>query len=56
MATVLESSPSVIDGLTPRLQPVQRNIAVDVYRGFVMLLMMAEVLRFARAWARVLGG
>jgi len=27
---------------------VQRNVAVDVYRGFVMLLMMAEVLQFAR--------
>lgn len=26
----------------------QRNIAVDAYRGFVMLLMMGEVLRFAR--------
>jgi predicted acyltransferase len=51
MATVLESSPSMIDGLTPRLQPVQRNIAVDVYRGFVMLLMMAEVLQFARVSA-----
>ena len=27
----------------------QRNIAVDAYRGFVMLLMMGEVLRFASA-------
>jgi heparan-alpha-glucosaminide N-acetyltransferase len=26
----------------------ERNIAVDAYRGFVMLLMMAEVLRLAR--------
>ena len=25
-----------------------RNIAVDAYRGFVMLLMMGEVLSFAR--------
>jgi len=41
----------VIDGLAPRSQPVQRNIAVDVYRGFVMLLMMAEVLRFAHVSA-----
>ena len=30
---------------TPR---VARNAAVDAYRGFVMLLMMAEVLRLAR--------
>jgi heparan-alpha-glucosaminide N-acetyltransferase len=29
-------------------QKLQRNIAVDAYRGFVMLLMMAEVLRFSR--------
>lgn len=27
--------------------PVARNIAVDAYRGFVMLLMMGEVLRLA---------
>jgi len=29
----------------------QRNIAVDAYRGFVMLLMMGEVLHFAHASA-----
>ena len=29
-------------------QPVTRNIAVDAYRGWVMLLMMAEVLELAR--------
>ena len=29
----------------------QRNVAVDAYRGFVMLLMMAEVLNFPRAAA-----
>jgi predicted acyltransferase len=28
--------------------PVQRNTAVDAYRGFVMLLMMAEVLQLSR--------
>ena len=28
-------------------QPVARNVAVDAYRGFVMVLMMAEVLEFA---------
>jgi predicted acyltransferase len=28
-------------------QQPQRNVAVDAYRGLVMLLMMAEVLRFA---------
>jgi heparan-alpha-glucosaminide N-acetyltransferase len=30
------------------LPAVQRNIAVDAYRGLVMLLMMGEVLEFAR--------
>jgi heparan-alpha-glucosaminide N-acetyltransferase len=29
-------------------QPATRNVAVDAYRGFVMFLMMAEVLRLAR--------
>lgn len=29
-------------------QPVARNIAVDAYRGWVMLLMMAEVLELAQ--------
>ena len=33
---------------TPARAPVVRNIAVDAYRGFVMFLMMAEVLRLAR--------
>ena len=28
-------------------EPLQRNLAVDAYRGLVMLLMMGEVLRFA---------
>jgi heparan-alpha-glucosaminide N-acetyltransferase len=32
-------------------QPVQRNIAVDAYRGFVMFLMMAEVLELAKVSA-----
>ena len=27
---------------------VRRNVAIDAYRGFVMLLMMAEVLRFSQ--------
>src|SRR5215831_6420537 len=31
-----------------RVQPVARNIAMDAYRGFVMFLMMAEVLQLAR--------
>jgi predicted acyltransferase len=33
----------------------QRNLSLDVYRGFVMLLMMAEVLRLSRAAAAMPG-
>src|SRR5436305_13748204 len=33
---------------TPK--PVARNLAVDTYRGFVMLLMMAEVVQLARVF------
>src|SRR6202047_4657409 len=29
-------------------QPTTRNIAIDTYRGFVMFLMMAEVLQLSR--------
>jgi heparan-alpha-glucosaminide N-acetyltransferase len=32
----------------PRIVAPTRNIAVDAYRGFVMLLMMGEVLSFSR--------
>ncbi len=32
---------------TPVPQPVPRNVAVDTYRGFVMFLMMAEVMRLS---------
>jgi predicted acyltransferase len=32
----------------PTRQAVVRNVAVDAYRGLVMLLMMAEVLQFSR--------
>ncbi len=47
MSTVLEPSPVIQETLRgPR--PVARNVAVDAYRGFVMLLMMAEVLRLSR--------
>ena len=36
------------DSTQPAKTLPQRNIAVDAYRGLVMLLMMAEVLRFAK--------
>ena len=47
MPSVVESSPLVPESIRSR-QPVARNVAVDAYRGFVMLLMMAEVLQFSR--------
>jgi heparan-alpha-glucosaminide N-acetyltransferase len=51
VATIQEPLPVVIRGVVPSKQPAPRNVAVDVYRGFVMLLMMAEVLQFARVSA-----
>ncbi len=51
--TVTREAPSneidVIPGPLPRpAGTTQRNVAVDAYRGLVMLLMMGEVLQFAR--------
>src|SRR6059036_1937787 len=47
IATVLES-PCRTQQSIGVPQPVMRNIALDAYRGFVMFLMMAEVLRLSR--------
>ena len=47
MQPVLESPPP-IQAAPPRKTPAQRNVALDAYRGFVMFLMMAEVLRLSR--------
>src|SRR5216683_5558964 len=52
MATVSQTIP--VTEMTPTMraagpeQPLGRNVSIDVYRGFVMLLMMAEVLQFSR--------
>ena len=46
MATVAEPSTQVA-APTRSARPVARNVAVDAYRGFVMFLMMAEVLRLS---------
>lgn len=35
---------------TATAKPVARNVAVDAYRGLVMLLMMGEVMRFYDTW------
>lgn len=47
-AITTEQQPE-IDIIAPaRQQAVARNVPVDAYRGFVMVLMMAEVLQLAR--------
>src|ERR1700686_4318942 len=55
MATVSQTTP--VTETTPTIreagpvQPVARNVSIDAYRGFVMLLMMAEVLQLSRVAA-----
>src|SRR5713101_674517 len=41
-------APVPIEESLPRVHPMPRNVAIDAYRGFVMLLMMAEVLQLAK--------
>jgi heparan-alpha-glucosaminide N-acetyltransferase len=50
MTPVLATPASVskVNPVDPVRAPPPRNVAVDVYRGFVMFLMMAEVLELAR--------
>lgn len=44
-SATLNANETVLPESTPA-KTVKRNIAVDAYRGFVMLLMMGEVMRF----------
>ncbi len=47
MATAVQ--PEAVSKQSIRIpQPATRNVAIDAYRGFVMFLMMAEVLRLSR--------
>jgi heparan-alpha-glucosaminide N-acetyltransferase len=58
MATTLATAPVVKQGVGQSAgipQAATRNIAVDAYRGFVMFLMMAEVLRLAKVAANYPG-
>ena len=48
MQSVVEAQPVAQTSTLPKVQAAPRNIALDAYRGFVMLLMMAEVLQLAR--------
>jgi heparan-alpha-glucosaminide N-acetyltransferase len=51
VSSVLEAPLPAQESIRSRPQPVVRNVAVDAYRGLVMLLMMAEVLQFSRVSA-----
>jgi heparan-alpha-glucosaminide N-acetyltransferase len=46
--TVAEAPPVIVSTPPSVKAATVRNVAVDAYRGFVMLLMMAEVLRLSR--------
>jgi heparan-alpha-glucosaminide N-acetyltransferase len=46
MPAAVAAAPAQSSRIEP--QPAVRNVAVDAYRGFVMLLMMGEVLQLAR--------
>jgi heparan-alpha-glucosaminide N-acetyltransferase len=49
---VEEAAPAGVETTTVRPSvPTARNLAVDAYRGLVMLLMMGEVLQFSRVSA-----
>ncbi len=47
MTNIATAAPDVRPGPPMAVVPAARNVAVDAFRGFVMLLMMAEVLRLA---------
>ena len=50
MSTTYEYAvaPSALTAAPSFSAATARNVAIDAYRGFVMLLMMAEVLRFSQ--------
>jgi heparan-alpha-glucosaminide N-acetyltransferase len=50
LSSVAEATPIAAESRSNR-SPLPRNMAVDAYRGFVMLLMMAEVLQFSQVAA-----
>jgi len=47
VTTTLVVPQSALEEARPTRAATPRNVAVDAYRGFVMLLMMGEVLRFS---------
>ena len=50
MSSIVQPAPIAPQSIS-NPSTVPRNLAVDAYRGFVMLLMMAEVLQFSRVAA-----
>jgi heparan-alpha-glucosaminide N-acetyltransferase len=55
MATTIATAPTAGESQKIPQPAATRNIAVDAYRGLVMFLMMAEVLRLARVAANYPG-
>lgn len=50
MQSALETPAREGTAAAPKLTPAVRNMALDAYRGFVMLLMMAEVLELSHVY------
>ena len=50
MGTFADAQPVTAQASAPIVKAPPRNVAIDAYRGFVMLLMMGEVLQFERVY------
>ena len=50
MGTIADAQSITLQTPVPVVKAPSRNIAIDAYRGFVMLLMMGEVLQFERVY------
>jgi heparan-alpha-glucosaminide N-acetyltransferase len=50
MGTIADAQSIAAQTSAPIVKPPARNVAIDAYRGFVMLLMMGEVLQFERVY------
>ena len=51
LATPISETRPAVREAAPAVAVSPRNVAVDAYRGLVMLLMMAEVLELSRVSA-----
>lgn len=50
MGTIADAQSITLQTPVPVVKAPARNVAIDAYRGFVMLLMMGEVLQFERVY------